>query len=314
MGGLHSFDDKPGGIGSCPASPVEKNESLTCCFADSHIPWPGPVRDGLAVAVSRGLARLDPDRPDSRVVHPGQCPNPVVAKSRREQWLLRSLVSLGVLAAVLALTVTVVLEARFHWVRHQVLHAETGTLERLGRHFIVGYRDLAEVRDLVRLRAVAGVFVAGHNVQGKSIPEIREEMQSLQNGRQKQGLPQLWIATDQEGGVVSRLSPPLSRLPALSEIVERHSDMGQRQQAVREFAKTQGRELAGLGVNLNFAPVVDINHQVINPNDRYTRIFERAISSDPAVVAQVAASVLRGIGGRRRAVHLEALSWLGQSL
>ena len=44
-----------------------------------------------------------------------------------------------------------------------------------------------------------------------------------------------------------------------------------------------------LGINLNFAPVVDLNHQVVNPNDRYTRIFQRAISSDPAVVAQVAA-------------------------
>jgi beta-N-acetylhexosaminidase len=98
----------------------------------------------------------------------------------------------------------------------------------------------------------------------------------------------LWIATDQEGGVVSRLSPPLTHLPALSEIVERCTDAVQREQAVRQFATTQGRELAELGVNLNFAPVVDLNHQVVNPNDRYTRIFQRAISSDPAVVAQVA--------------------------
>jgi beta-N-acetylhexosaminidase len=101
-------------------------------------------------------------------------------------------------------------------------------------------------------------------------------------------LPRLWIATDQEGGIVSRLSPPLTRLPALSEIVERHTDTVQRQQAVREFAATQGRELADLGVNLNFAPVVDLNYQVINPKDRYTRIFERAISGDPSIVAQVA--------------------------
>ena len=209
--------------------------------------------------------------------------------SRPEQRALRVISQLGLLAVTLALTATLAVEARFHWVRHQVLQADPIRLEKLGRHLIVGYRDLAEVRELVRLRAVAGVFLSSSNVRGKSIADIREQIQSLQRIRQEQGLLPLWIATDQEGGVVSRLSPPLTRLPPLSEIVERHTDAVQREQAVRQFAATQGRELADLGINLNFAPVVDLDHQVVNPNDRYTRIFQRAISSDPAVVAQVAA-------------------------
>jgi beta-N-acetylhexosaminidase len=41
-------------------------------------------------------------------------------------------------------------------------------------------------------------------------------------------------------------------------------------------------------VNLNFAPVVDLNQGVINPNDKYSQIYRRAIASDPKVVAQVA--------------------------
>jgi beta-N-acetylhexosaminidase len=234
----------------------------------------------------------------------------LLRSSRPEQWLLRSLGSLGLLAAVLALTTVLALETRFHWVRHQVLHAEPSRLEKLGRHLIVGYRDLAEVRELVSLRAIAGVFIASHNVQGKSIPQIRQEIQSLQNARQREGLPRLWIATDQEGGIVSRLSPPLTCLPALSEIVERYSDMDQLQQAVREFSATQGRELADLGVNLNFAPMVDLNYHVINPNDRYTRIFQRAISSDPAVVARVAAwycAALEDAGVRCTLKHFPGL-------
>jgi beta-N-acetylhexosaminidase len=206
-----------------------------------------------------------------------------------EQRALRVISQLGLLAATLAFTATLAVEARFHCVRHQVLQADPLRLEKLGRHLIVGYRDLSEVRELVRLRAVAGVFISSNNVRGKSIADIQKKIQSLQRIRQEQGLLPLWIATDQEGGVVSRLSPPLTRLPPLSEIVERYTDAVQREQAVRKFAATQGRELAGLGVNLNFAPVVDLDHQVVNPNDRYTRIFQRAISSDPAVVAQVAA-------------------------
>jgi len=213
----------------------------------------------------------------------------VLLSSRRDQRLLRVLSALGVLTAAAVLTTTMVLEARFHWIRYQVLQTDPKELEGVGRHLIVGYRDVGEVRELVKRRAIAGVFVTSRNVNGKSVAEIRQEIQSLQNERQQQGLPRLWIATDQEGGIVSRLSPPLTRLPALSEVVELNPDSEKLQQAVREFATTQGRELASLGVNLNFAPVVDVNHRIVNPDDYYSRIYQRAISSDPAIVAQVAA-------------------------
>jgi len=195
---------------------------------------------------------------------------------------------MGLLVAALALTSTVYLEARFYRMRHQVLHADPANLEKLGRHLVVGYRNLAEVRELVRLRAIAGVFISGHNVRGETIAEIRKQIQGLQQIREEQGLPRLWIATDQEGGMVSRLSPPLTRMPQLSEVVEKHADAVGRKRAVMEYAATQGRELAEIGVNLNFAPVSDLNYQLNNPNDHYTRISQRAISRDPVVVAQVA--------------------------
>jgi len=209
--------------------------------------------------------------------------------SRHGQWVFRTLSAAGLLAATLALTATLAIEARFRWIRHQVLHTDPAKLERVGRHLIVGYQGLTEVRELVRLRGVAGVFVTSRNVLGKSNDEIRQDIDSLQRIRKEQGLPPLWIATDQEGGIVSRMSPPLTRLPPLSAVVARTSDVARRQQAVRQYALRQGRGLAELGVNLNFAPVVDVNQKVINPDDRFTRIYQRAISRDPAVVAQVAA-------------------------
>jgi len=211
-----------------------------------------------------------------------------VRVSHPQQKVLRAINALGLIAASLVLLATLVLEGRFHWQHYHVLRADPQRLEKLGRHFIVGYRHLAEIHELVRLRAVAGIFLSGGNVQGKSMGEVRQVIESFQKIRQEQGLPRLWIATDQEGGSVSRLSPPLTRLPSLAEIVQRYSDPGQREQAVREVARLQGLQLASVGVNLNFAPVVDLNYKLINPNDRYTRIFERAISDDPAVVAQVA--------------------------
>ncbi len=78
-------------------------------------------------------------------------------------------------------------------------------------------------------------------------------------------------------------------MPPLAEVVTLHRDPAERLIAVRQYAARQGRELAALGVNLNFAPVVDLNHGVVNPEDKTSRISTRAISRDPALVAEVAA-------------------------
>lgn len=202
--------------------------------------------------------------------------------------LLRA-VSASVLAlAVLGLAAVLVLEMRFRYMRHAVLAAAPQQLEKLGRHLLVGYRDPGELQMLLERRALAGVFLSTRNVLDKSADAIRQEVAALQQQRRQQGLAPLWIATDQEGGGVSRLSPPLTRMPALAEVVASHRDRAERQVAVRQYAAKQGRELAALGVNLNFAPVVDLNHGIVNPADRMTRISERAISQDPAVVAEVA--------------------------
>jgi beta-N-acetylhexosaminidase len=239
---------------------------------------------------------------------------------RIEFWLLRSshpgqrvlkaLSASGLLIAMVVLTTSVALEAHFRWVRHQVLHADPGRLEKLGRHLVVGYRDTEELRKLITLKAISGVFITSINANGKSTAEIRNMVRSFQNQRKEQLQPPLWIATDQEGGSVSRLSPPLPHLPFLGDIVKRTSDIARLELNVRQYAGQQGRELADVGVNLNFAPVVDVNYHVVNPDDKYTRIFQRAISSDPAVVARVASwycAVLEEAGVRCTLKHFPGL-------
>src|SRR5262249_26633459 len=87
----------------------------------------------------------------------------------------------------------------------------------------------------------------------------------------------------------------LPRPPSLAEVAAAHASRVARIDAVRQFALQQGRELAGLGVNLNFAPVVDVDHGIINPADRYTQVHQRAISSDPAIVTDVAGAYCAGL-------------------
>jgi beta-N-acetylhexosaminidase len=206
---------------------------------------------------------------------------------RKQTRLVRIASLLALATAVLALLTVSLLEAPFQWMRYRVLHADPALLEKLGRHMVVGYRDFAELRDLVERRAVGGVFIAPRNVQGRSAAEIRGEIDALQEIRRRQGLPPLWIAADQEGGIVSRMSPPLVSQPRISTVAA-HVDQAERRRAVRDYAATQGEGLASLGINLNFAPVVDLDFQVNDPNDRYTRISDRAISRDPQIVSEVA--------------------------
>jgi beta-N-acetylhexosaminidase len=205
------------------------------------------------------------------------------------------------LVAFLALAITLTFELQFRWMRQEVLRADPVRLERLGRHLIVGYRNEAWLGELIERKAVAGVFITGHNVRGKDAETIRRDIAAMQAVRARQGLPPLLIATDQEGGGVSRMSPPLPRPATLGDIVRSHRDEAERRSAVRTYAADVGRALAGLGINLNFAPVVDLDHGMVNPNDRYTRIGTRAISSDPEVVADVAGEYCRGL--EQQGVH-----------
>jgi beta-N-acetylhexosaminidase len=201
---------------------------------------------------------------------------------------LRLVAFATILLGAVAFGATATQEGQFLYKRHTVLSADTRALEKLGRHVLIGYRDPAMLNTLIERRAAAGVFLSALNVEGKSVVTIGQEIAALQDIRRRQKLDPLWIATDQEGGAVSRLSPPLARMPALAEIVALHRDLAERQLAVAQYAARQGRELASMGVNLNFAPVVDLNHGIVNPDDRLSRIASRAISRDPVVVTEVA--------------------------
>ncbi|HXW25448.1 MAG TPA: hypothetical protein VEK73_11945, partial [Xanthobacteraceae bacterium] len=80
-------------------------------------------------------------------------------RSRAQPAALRLLNAVALMLAALALISTVALEAQFRVIRQQVLDADAEELEKLGRHLIVGYDDLDEIRALIRRRAVAGVFI-----------------------------------------------------------------------------------------------------------------------------------------------------------
>ena len=98
-------------------------------------------------------------------------------------------------------------------------HVLTTPLERMpevGKHLIIGWLGFEPISNLAVRNAIAGVFLTSRDFPaGSGVVEIRRVVDALQSARRAAGLPQLWIATAQEGGPVAKLSPPLPQQPAL---------------------------------------------------------------------------------------------------
>ncbi len=172
--------------------------------------------------------------------------------------------------------------------RAEILAADPTALERIGRHIVIGYHDPRSVKALVEKKAIAGIFITDHNVHRRKVDDILGEIEALQKVRAAQGLPPLIVAADQEGGNVSRLSPPLARQPGLRRVIAKVGPQGDMKAAVVGYARVQARELKRVGVNLNFSPVVDLNIDPKRRSDGETQLRYRALSPDPKIVADAA--------------------------
>jgi beta-N-acetylhexosaminidase len=183
---------------------------------------------------------------------------------------------------------------KFELRKHDVLAASATEARGLGSHFMVGYSSFPEVAHLAEQGLIGGVYVTRHNIRGRTVEALRAEIATLQDKRRAAGLPPLVVAADQEGGIVGHLAPPLTKLPALATLAGLAPD--EQQAKAAEFGRIHGRELAGLGVNLNLAPVLDLKPPVRrNRLDFHTLIGQRAIATDPAVVGAIASAYVRGL-------------------
>lgn len=185
-------------------------------------------------------------------------------------------------------------DAAFEWRKLRVLQADAPQARSLGRHFVVGYSSFPEVSVLAENGLISGVYITKHNIAGSSAADLKAEIAALQEKRRAAGLPPLVVAADQEGGIVSHLAPPLTKLPALSTLANLAPDV--RAEKAEAFGRTHGQDLAALGVNLNLAPVLDLRPELKrNRFDFNTLIGKRAISDDPAVVADIARAYVSGL-------------------
>jgi beta-N-acetylhexosaminidase len=196
--------------------------------------------------------------------------------------------------------------------RRDASMTEVGAASMLGQHFIIGYSSFDEVATLAEKGLIAGVYITRHNVAGRTSEAIKSEISALQARRRGAGLPPLIVAADQEGGIVSHLAPPLHAQPALATFADLPPDL--RRASAERMGRAQGEELASLGVNLDFAPVLDLKPAAGHKLDFNTLIDKRAISDDPDKVAQVGLAYVQGLnasGVQATVKHFPGLGRVG---
>jgi beta-N-acetylhexosaminidase len=107
------------------------------------------------------------------------------------------------------------------------------------------------------------------------VKELVADLRAAAPGRE------IIVSVDQEGGIVTRLGPNHG-FPAVAS----EADIGGGSlAAARTWARGIARTLAAAGINLNFAPVVDLD---VNPKSPAIGALDRSFSADPDVVVEMA--------------------------
>lgn len=153
----------------------------------------------------------------------------------------------------------------------------------VGQFLMIGFAGPtipAEVRALAREFDLGGVVLFARNVEEPAqVADLAFEARRL-----SEATP-LWVAVDQEGGRVARLRRAFTLWPPMATFGRaRNTDL------VRRFATALACELNAVGITFDFAPVLDVLTNPDNP-----AIGDRALSTDPAVVAEYGGEIIRAL-------------------
>lgn len=140
--------------------------------------------------------------------------------------------------------------------------------------------------DRKRLRhpQVGGVILFSRNYQNPAqLAQLCQEIHALRD-------PRLVVAVDHEGGRVQRFREGFQAIPAMGQLGDLYND--EPQQAIRcaeTFAWVMASELLDYGIDLSFAPVLDIANPISSV------IGDRAFHRDPETICHLANAWIRGM-------------------
>ncbi|MBT2748225.1 MULTISPECIES: beta-N-acetylhexosaminidase [unclassified Lysobacter] len=158
---------------------------------------------------------------------------------------------------------------------------------------VAGTELTAQERDWLQHDACAGVILFSRNFASRA--QVAELSAAIRAAAPR---PQL-ICVDQEGGRVQRFREGYSALPPLEVFGKLYaSDPQAALTLAEEHAQLMAGEVQASGVDLSFAPVVDLGRGNL-------AIGNRAFDADPQIVAEFTRAYVRGMHARGMAATLK---------
>jgi beta-N-acetylhexosaminidase len=157
------------------------------------------------------------------------------------------------------------------------------TRVRAGKLFMVGVPDPAldrATRSFLKTHAAGGVILFRRNItELGELVALTAELHAL--------LPEqpILVAIDHEGGRVSRLGDPFTQFPPAAVVGRARSPHLAYRQGI-----AMGEELRSVGIDIDFAPVLDVASNANNPV-----IGDRSFGAHPRTVSRLGISVAHGL-------------------
>ncbi|MBF8983322.1 beta-N-acetylhexosaminidase [Lutibacter sp. B2] len=157
--------------------------------------------------------------------------------------------------------------------------------EKIGQLFIFGYTEKEpseEIKAFIQKYKIGGIIFFKRNYQ--SVDDLINTTNQLNSWNAKNPLP-LFLSIDEEGGSVSRIPAGCTKFP--------HAKLlGQINQPTLTYnmGRVMGKELSSLGINLDYAPVLDIVF-----SKRNKLLFNRSFSNSPEIVSNHSEMIFKGL-------------------
>lgn len=150
-----------------------------------------------------------------------------------------------------------------------------------GQRMMVGFDGVclnADLKDMIKGLKVGGLILFSQNIEDPD--QVRALCRSAQEYAAAFDLPPLFIAIDQEGGTVARLREPFTRFAEGNPGMKHPGD-------AEHFARVTADELHLIGVNMNMAPVMDVQ-----PDDFEGIMHKRVFRGNASFVADMGSCMI----------------------
>jgi len=159
--------------------------------------------------------------------------------------------------------------------------------KHLHQHLMLAFKGMScpKEEESTRLFSYAPVgftLFRSFNIQNPA--QVKRLVDDLQRKATESNLPPLLVGLDQEGGQLMAVGD-CTQLPGNMALGATRSP-----QLAEKAGRVLGRELAAMGINLDYAPCVDVNINPLNPV-----VGVRSFSENPTLVAELSVALINGI-------------------